>query len=165
MTWLEVEQILHTEREKEICEAEKEIVLFEFEIIKSQLQELVTKNINGPDNERLDLSEFFLDTALYNYKKDINKQECKSTEIYLKALIEAQDKVSKYLMENCWHPMEVKTQMVFGIFSRTEVSNFPLLPQDSYHDRQLAWVHEQRKVEQFLKIPDNFSPWMIIDKE
>lgn len=160
-----MEQILHTEREREICAAEKESVLSEFEIIKSQLQELVTKNINGPDNEKLDLSEFYLDTALYNYKRDVNKQECKNTEIYLKALIEAQDKVSKYLMENCWHPMEVKTKMVLGIFSRTEVSNFPLLPPESFRSRQLTWVHEQRKVEQFLKIADNFSPWMIIDKE
>lgn len=125
----------------------------------------MTQNINGPDNEKLELSEFYLDTALYNYKRDLNKLECKNTENYLKALIVAQDKVSKYLMENCWHSMITKSKRVRGIFSRTEIDNFTLFPEDSLTEKQLAWVHEQRKIEQFLKVSDNFTPWMILSEE
>lgn len=95
MTWLEIQEELKVEKEKEICLMEKTTMLQEFTEIKETLNNLVTNNIRGPDNERLDLLEFFLDTALHNHKKELNKQECKHTEIYLRALIVAQDKVRR----------------------------------------------------------------------
>lgn len=156
--------ILQINKEQKICQSEKTNILIDLKQIKMIINNLVTANINGPDNEKLELLEFYLDRGLYNQKTDLNKQECKKTEIYHKALIVAQDKVSKYLMENCWDSMQTKSQIVRGIFNRTEVSNFALLPQELVIDR-LDWVHELRKVEQFLKVSDCFTPWAILPEE
>ncbi|KAJ8921824.1 hypothetical protein NQ315_008456 [Exocentrus adspersus] len=164
-SWLEVEQILQTEKEEAMCSTEKAEILLEFNDIKDTINDLVTKNIEGPDNEKLDLLEFHLDTALYNQKKELNKQECKNTEIYLKALIVAQDKVSKYLMENCWYTMDVKSQAVKGIFSKLNATNYALLPPDPIKESKLAWIQDQRKFEQFLRLRDSFEPWNVMTDE
>ncbi|KAJ8944589.1 hypothetical protein NQ318_006002 [Aromia moschata] len=103
-TWLEVQKILETEKEEEICRDEKQAIMKEFLEIQSILTGLVTKNQEAPENEKLDTLEFYLDTALYNKKKEKNKEDCKHVENYLKALIVAQDEVTDHLIKNTGTP-------------------------------------------------------------
>ncbi|KAJ8982465.1 hypothetical protein NQ317_000423 [Molorchus minor] len=163
-TWLEVQRALNIEKEEEICKEEKDDIKKELKEIKSILKHLVTKNIEGPDNERLDMLEFYLDTALYNNKRDQNKSDCKNAETYLKALIEAQDEVSNHLMKNYWEPMDIRGKKACGIFSKSEIGNYVLLPTNQEQLRRTVWIAEQRKVEQFLS-KDTFEPWMMVPKE
>lgn len=163
-TWIEIQEILKTEEEEKICRAEKESILEEFREIKETLISKVTHNMIGPENEKIDLLEFFLDTAVYNQKKLKNKEECKETEINMKALMVAQDKVTSYLKTNYLQPMGVVGKIIRGIFQRTMATNYVLLPHNETRTRQLAWIEELRKVEQYLSISATFEPWLRLDK-
>ncbi|KAJ8927379.1 hypothetical protein NQ314_020154 [Rhamnusium bicolor] len=152
-------------KEEEICEVEKAEILEEFNDIRNELIYLVTNNLNGPENEKLDLQDFYLDTALYNLKKQQNREDCKKTEIYLKALIVAQDTISQYLLKNYWETMEVKGKVMCGIFVSTMATKYTLLPRNMEKVKRLAWVEEQRRVEQFLCFNKSFYPWIIKTEE
>lgn len=76
-----------------------------FQEIQAILQDLVSENILAPENKKLDLLEFYLDTKLYQLKQQQNKEECKQLETYLKCLIQAQDNVSDYIIKKYYIPM------------------------------------------------------------
>lgn len=160
-----MESILQTEEDELKCRGEKAAILTQFNEIKSVLVDLVDKNEEGPENERIDLLEFYLDTGAYNQKKLQNKDDCKNTEIYLKALIQAQDKVSKYLMTNYINAMGIAGKLIRGIFVNTLTQSFTLLPPKAYNLSDLSWIEERRKIEQILSLNDSFEPWSNIAKE
>ncbi|XP_060535582.1 cilia- and flagella-associated protein 43 [Cylas formicarius] len=164
-TWKDVQRLRQIAREEELCKLEKNAVWNEFKDIQRQLRELVTRNLEGPENEKIDLTEFYLDTALYNVMQQNNKEDCKRTETYLRCLIVAQDKVSDYLIKNYWDKMGVIWQQIHGFFSATKATKYCLLPEDEKKLKRLAWAEEQRKVEQFLTSQDSFEPWVMVSRE
>lgn len=138
----------------------KQELLKEFQNIKEILNEMVTRNMNGPENEKVDFVDFYLDTGNYNRKKLKNKRECKEMEIHMKALIIAQDKVTVYLKRTYLLPMGVIGKIIRGIFQKTMATNYVLLPQDEKRLRQLKWIEELRKVEQCMSNTATFQPWL-----
>ncbi|XP_057663205.1 cilia- and flagella-associated protein 43 [Diorhabda carinulata] len=164
-TWIEVYEMEKSIKEAALCKAEKSEIWEEFYSIKSSLNYLVTNNINGPELEKIDLQEFFLDSNMYNQKKQKNREECKKTEIYLKALIDAQNVVTEYVKKTYWEPMGVKGKVVRGIFQRTIATIYTLLPYNEAAAKRLAWVEEQRKIEEFLSVHSVFEPWLKLTPE
>lgn len=165
MNWLEVQRILKCEREEEICREQKAALLEEFKDIQKTLCDLVTKNLEGPENEKIDLVEFYLDTTTYNLRKAINKEECKTTETYLKSLIEAQDRVSTYLQKNYLDTMHAPGKAIKGIFQPTMATSFILLPPVPSVKSRFQWTEELRKVQQFINLTGSFEPWIQMTKE
>ncbi|XP_050507763.1 cilia- and flagella-associated protein 43 isoform X1 [Diabrotica virgifera virgifera] len=164
-TWLEVYEIERVLKEEAFCKAEKNEILEEFYSIQSTLKSLVTSNLRAADIEKIDLLEFYLDTNTYNQRKAKNREECRKTETYLKALIEAQNIVSQYVTKTYWDPMGVRGKVVRGIFQKTIATIYTLLPRNEASIRRLAWVEEQRKIEEFLSVNCIFEPWLKIPPE
>lgn len=125
---------------------------------------MVTKNLTGPENEKIDLVEFYLDTGAYQQKKLQNKEKCKETEIYMKALIIAQDKVTSFLKKNYLEPMGVTGKIIRGIFKKTMATNYVLLPPNQAEMRILEWIEEIRKVQQYMSISATLEPWIKMSK-
>nr|CAH7727119.1 unnamed protein product [Callosobruchus chinensis] len=164
-SWVEVEEILRIEREEELCRVERKRIMDEFLSIKEALQELVTQNLEGPENEKIDLLEFYLDTSTYFQKRNQNKEDCRYMESYLKALIVAQDKVSEHIIKTYWEPMDVKGRLLKGIFVNTMCNLYVLLPPDQEGLKRLAWIEELRKIEKILASHDLFEPWLPLKKD
>ncbi|VEN41838.1 unnamed protein product [Callosobruchus maculatus] len=164
-SWIEVEEILRTEREEELCRVERKRIMTEFLSIKKALQQLVTQNLEGPENEKIDLLEFYLDTSTYFQKRNQNKEDCRYMESYLKALIVAQDKVSEHIIKTYWEPMDVKGRLLKGIFVNTMCNLYVLLPPDQEGLKRLAWIEELRKIEKILSAHDQFEPWLPLKKD
>ncbi|XP_050303153.1 cilia- and flagella-associated protein 43 [Anthonomus grandis grandis] len=164
-SWKEIQKLKNIEAEEEQCRVEKNKILKEFQDIQNILQQLVSDNLEAPDNKKLDLLEFYLDAQSYQKKQQANKEECKELEIYLKHLILAQDTVSEYIINNYYKPMGVQWQTIMGIFSVQKATNYCLLPENPEQEFTLRWIEEQRRIEQFLSSQDTFEPWMPMSKE
>ncbi|XP_030768231.1 cilia- and flagella-associated protein 43 [Sitophilus oryzae] len=158
--WKEIQRLKLIASEEKACRIEKEKIWAEFHDISKTLKALVDQNMETTENKKLDLMEFYLDTALYNKKQLQNKEDCKQTETYLKCLIVAQDKVSNYIIKNYWEPMGIQWGNILGIFSEVKATNYCLLPESQNQLDKLSWVEEQRKVEQFMSSQDTFEPWV-----
>nr|CAI5834168.1 unnamed protein product [Callosobruchus analis] len=156
---------LPEEREEQLCRVERKRIMTEFLSIKKALQELVTRNLEGPENEKIDLLEFYLDTSTYFQKRNQNKEDCRYMESYLKALIVAQDKVSEHIIKTYWEPMDVKGRLLKGIFVNTMCNLYVLLPPDQEGLKKLAWIEELRKIEKILATHDLFEPWLPLKKD
>lgn len=103
--WKEIERLKTIEEEERQCAVERNSILEEFWDIQKSVQQLVDANFSAPDNKKLDLLEFYLDTQSYQKKQQQNKEDCKQLETYLKCLIVAQDKVSQYIIKNYYETM------------------------------------------------------------
>ncbi|CAH1968983.1 unnamed protein product [Acanthoscelides obtectus] len=164
-SWIEVEEILRIEKEKQLCRVERKRIMDEFLSIKRTLNDLVTQNLEGPENERIDLHEFYLDTSTYVQKRNKNIEDCRYMDRYLKALIVAQDKVSDHIIKTYWEPMDVKGRLLKGIFVNTMCNLYVLLPPDQESLKRLAWIEELRKIEKILATHDLFEPWLSMTKD
>lgn len=148
-----------------MCAVEKGSIMVEFQNIKSTLVDLVSKNQTGPENEKLDLGEFYLDSALLANKQNINKEDIKNREMYLKALIVAQDKVSDHLKTNYLAIMDKPSTCIRGIFHPSKVDSYGLLPSDKNMENRFKWILEMRKVHRILETTGNFFPWIPMSQE
>ncbi|KAG5881166.1 hypothetical protein JTB14_024580 [Gonioctena quinquepunctata] len=162
MTWMDVDCVMKLESDELECREEKQEILAEFKDIKTTLNKMITNNLEGPENEKIDLLEFYLDTPTYNIEKHKNKEECKKKEVYFKALIEARDRVSQHIIRNYLDKMRVSGRIIRGIFHDVMATNYTMLPVDPAKVMRLAWVEEQRRVEMFLSANDSFRPWLPI---
>lgn len=149
-----------TKREELSCRVERDNILAEFKSIKTELGRLLTANIEGPDNEKLDLQEFNLDVDLKEELIRQSQDDCQRTKIYLESLIVAQDKVTQWLKTFCWDSMAIIGQSICGIFSNFQVDNYVLVPFEQAMQQNLNLVDEYRKLEIQLATDDTFQPWL-----
>lgn len=163
--YLEVQEMKKLEKEAFQCKKERDSILSEFKSIKTDLQNLLTANLEGPDNEKLDLKEFNLNTALYNEKAEYHAKLCKATEVYLRDLITAQNGVSEYMMANFWNQMLVPGGAIKAIFNNFEVTNYPLRPPDPNREHVFEGIRHQRRIERYLSEMNSFHPWQPMPEE
>ncbi|GJQ81907.1 hypothetical protein Trydic_g3740, partial [Trypoxylus dichotomus] len=159
-TWLEMEQMKKTEEEYLKCEKQRKNILKRFRQIKRMVGELLTKNLEGPENEYLDVQDFNLDTELKEQRWLENNEKCKETKIYLEKLIVAQDKVSQWIKEYCWDTMAEPGKSIFGIFTDLEVENYVLLPDDPQQMEIVKYIEEHRAIEEMMANTEIFEPWV-----
>lgn len=160
MTWFQVTESKRKEKESELCAEERAIILQDFKIIQSEIQELLTINLEGPDNEKIPIQDFNLDTEYADRLKSESAKLCEQTKNYLEALIVAQDKVTKWCKGYFWSRMLVQGQSIWSIFGNFDVQNYALFPERPEKQIQLLSTEEQRKTEQFLAKHDSFKPWI-----
>lgn len=133
----------------------------EFKLIQAEVQQLLSANLDGPDNEKLDVQEFNLDVDLKNRKIEESRETCTNTKEYLEALIQAQDNVSNWLKNYCWNKMEVQGQEIRAIFQNFFVNNYVLLPSDDGVPKyELEVMQAVRKLEMQMSKEDIFEPWV-----
>lgn len=65
-------------------------------------------NYTNLPEEKLPISAFDLDEGTREVKRSKAQKRCNETELYLKALIVAQDRQCEVLKEKCWNTMETK---------------------------------------------------------
>ncbi|RZB40350.1 WD repeat-containing protein 96 [Asbolus verrucosus] len=163
--YLEVEELKKIEQERIKCKVERTAIVKEFKSIQEELQHLLTENIEGPDNEKLNLMEFNLNIKLYEQKAEHHKKVCKATEIYLKHLIEAQNQISQFMLDNFWAKMRIPGTAIKAIFAHFEVWNYVLLPKNVETEEILKWIRHQRRIERYLSEMNSFHPWVPMPEE
>ncbi|XP_066139211.1 cilia- and flagella-associated protein 43 isoform X2 [Euwallacea fornicatus] len=165
MNWKEIQRLKIIEEEERQCAKELSKILNEFQDIQNILINLVNQNVDGPENQKLDMLEFYLDIPSYHKRQQKNKEDCKELDTYLKCLILAQDKVSAYIIKNYYEPMVVQWQNILGIHSAVKATNYSLLPENHSQIKRFRWIEEQRKIERYLSSQDNFEPWLAMTKQ
>jgi hypothetical protein len=163
--YLEVQEMRKLETERLKCHAERQAILYEFALIQRDLQELLTANIEGPENEKLDLKEFNMNTKLFEEKAEYHKKLRKATEIYLSHLIDAHNQISDYMVASYWEKMRIPGTAIRAIFANFEVNNYVLLPEDINREQILEWIRCQRRIERYLNNMSSFQPWEPIEEE
>ncbi|KAL3280262.1 hypothetical protein HHI36_017757 [Cryptolaemus montrouzieri] len=158
-TWLEINRMRKTGHEKKLFEEERNAIVEEFREIRNQLRSLLNQNLEGPENEKLELAEFNLDTKYFDELKEANRIECKETEQYIKKYMVAMYKVCDNIKKMCYDSMQVQKRKIFGISSAINVESYSLLPPDGKKMEGLNWVQEQLKLERFVNDNDLFAPW------
>ncbi|KAF5280666.1 hypothetical protein FQA39_LY05314 [Lamprigera yunnana] len=162
-TWAEIDQINKELQERQLCAEERHDILVQFSIVKRDIQELLTKNLEGPDNEKLDVQTFNVDIALKEEKIKQSQEECKKVKLYLEALIVAQDEVANWIKNFCWDPMLVQGQDVSGIFENWSVDNYALRKYDfaiTVSEAKLKLIAELRNLENQMAKKDSLQPWI-----
>lgn len=69
---------------------------------------LLEKNYTNSPEEKLPISAFYLDEGTKKVKRSKTQKRCIEIELYMKALIVAQDRQCEILKEKCWNTMETK---------------------------------------------------------
>jgi hypothetical protein len=69
---------------------------------------LLERNYINPPDEKVPVSAFNLDEETRNEKIRKTQNKCKEIELYLKALIVAQDKLCETLKQRYWNTVETK---------------------------------------------------------
>lgn len=159
-TWLEVENLKKTQQEYKRCEVQRKSIFKKFKQIQKFVQQLLSKNLEGPEDEYLDIQDFNLDTELKETKWHENHGRCKQTKTYMEKLVVAEDQVSEWIKEFCWNTMRNQGQTLFGIFSEIWVENYVLLPENP-KDLELAnFIEEHRILEEMMAHNEIFEPWV-----
>lgn len=120
---------------------------------------MLIQNLEGPENERLDVQEFCLDLVDQAKKKDNARKDCLLMKEYYGKLIVAQDKVTTWIRKTFWDSMHVQGRIIQGIFANFEVENYTLLPPDGRQQEVLKIVEQFRSIENELAVDDIFEPW------
>lgn len=158
-SYLQILEEKHLEQERKKCHEEKTAILEEFSLIQKELQFLLTENLEGPGNEKLDLEEFNLDTKLFEEKHEENKQLLKATEIYFKKIIDANNAIAEYMMENFWRRMKVPGCTIKAIFANFEVDNFVLVPEVENRENMIDWIKKFLNMTRSIEQGNVFHPW------
>lgn len=138
---------------------ERYYILEEFKFIQRDVQQLLTKNIEGPENEILDIQKFNLDSEYAEEQKLWSVVRCKHTKTYLETLIVAQDSVTKWCKMYFWEKMYVQGKTIWAISDNFNLQNYVMIPkQEDAHDTEV--VEEKRRIEDLMSRPDSFQPWI-----
>lgn len=148
------------DKESEICAAERLSILQEFHAIQREIKKLLTKNLEGPENERISIQEFNLETNYVEHQRIRSLARCRQARLYLEALIEAQNKVSKWCKEYFWDSMFVQGKSIWAIFGSFDVQNYVLLHDCDIKSDALRKIEQQRRTEELMAKYDRFRPWV-----
>lgn len=149
------------EKETQLCKNERESIRNEFKCIQHDLQNLLTKNLEGPENERIPMQEFNLETDYAQEQRERSKIECKRAKLYLEKLIEVQDQVAKWCIKNFYDKMSVQGKSLWAIFDNFSVQNYVLLKVHGSIDEEfLRRIEAQRHMEELMAKYDRFQPYV-----
>ncbi|KAI4459081.1 hypothetical protein MML48_6g00013951 [Holotrichia oblita] len=160
VTWLEMEEMKRVQEDYLKCATQRKSIIKHFKSIKKQVVALLTQNLEGPENEYLDIQDFNLDSELKEQRWLENNLKCKETKIHLEKMIVAQDKVSDWIKQYCWDTMAEQGKTIFGIFADIDVDNYVLLPEDVNNTEVSKYIEEHRVLEEMMANVEIFEPWV-----
>lgn len=158
-TWLELVVLRTTQREYRLCLRERFYILEEFKVIQKEVQELLTENIEGPDNEVLDVQKFNLDTEQAEEQRMWSETRCRHAKTYLETLIVAQDNVTKWCKKYFWERMHIHGKSMWAICDNFDIRNCVMLPEDQ-NNEEINGITEKRRIEDLMARLDSFRPWV-----
>ena len=116
--------------------------------LRHRLNELLTKNDQAPDLEKLDRSEFVIDCRGRDCILDANKNRVAEIRDKLDAEDMQRDQVSSNIKRDCWDSMEVHaTECRALLREKMAAVNFPLSNISQGAERQMECVCNFRKLE------------------
>lgn len=164
-TWLEMQEINLREKERKTCEKERSDIWKNFVSIRNAVQELLTANIEGPDNEKLNLQVFNIDLALKNEKLQKSKEDCEKMRAYLLAKIIAQDKVTNFIKSFCLSNISVPCKSINAFYENYDVTNYTITTNNYFSSETFLLLSTFREIEKFICTKDIFKPWDPLTKE
>lgn len=158
ISWLESRHHKYLQSElqnnKQICNE----MAFQMQILRKGVQVLVDQNEEKPDDERLSIQQFNLNESHHK----LLHQEAHSADLDTKSdmlkLIEKEKGIQQWLLDNCWHKMEVKSTSIKGIFENIQTENFSLYCVDPEEEQRLSTAILRFRIEQ-LTNSDIFRPF------
>lgn len=158
-TWLEVEELLKVERERRACLTERKAIIASFKQLRREVRSLLIGNLEGPENEKLDIQEFNLDEEFKERVAFRNQIECDNAKKYYEQVIIAQNKVTQWIKRTCWDPISIQRKSILAFFASMDVENYPLFPLSDKEINYFEKVEEARLIELLLSYEDSFKPW------
>ncbi|XP_075245567.1 cilia- and flagella-associated protein 43-like isoform X2 [Convolutriloba macropyga] len=146
-TCKELAEVAGIKEEDKSYEPMKREILSEIKYLRKQLEAMIEANEQAPDIEKLERSEFVLDTEEYaRLKTDSDQQVAKAYEsIELDNL--AKMFVRSVMKQECWDNMTIKGKSLKGFARLLVVSNFPMKDRSEQEMEELHYVTRLRKVE------------------
>ena len=126
LTWSQwkSKQILH--KEKLNWSNKKEEIIMEFSALKNKIKDLLDKNENYSEFNKLPISYFALDKTLREKKIKVSKDERAEVKHELELDCEERVRIAKWIKKEYWDPQTVLAKSIFGIFDNTEVANYTI---------------------------------------
>lgn len=158
-SWLEYQDIMQTQEDVLVCRFDREMLLKDLNETKATIQNLITLNLEGPENQMLELTEFNLNLNAYKELCKKTDDECEYLNKYYRKLIVEQDKVFNYIKTNFYDIMMVPERQLYALFQNHCVANYSLpLPNIEQLER-IENIEEYEKLESLCAPTDRFYPW------
>ncbi|XP_042358212.1 cilia- and flagella-associated protein 43 [Plectropomus leopardus] len=147
-TWLESRREAAIKEENEQYSETKENFRKTFKELHDTIQEMMHKNENIPDIERLEQQEFNLDDEEQRRLEAMVEQEVARVRNEVKWEILAKCYLGDVQRRECWDSMKVKGKAIKAFHSEHEVKNYPLKERTEKEVEDLRRVQNMRKIEE-----------------
>lgn len=147
------------------CQEERVDIWNKFLSIRNSIRQLLTANIEGPDNEKLNLQMFNIDLELKREKLKKSREDCERMKAYLLAKIVAQDKVTNFIKSYCLDVMSMPGKSINAFYENYEVTNYTTVRDSFFSAESFLLLCTFREMESFVSSKDMFRPWSIVNKE
>ncbi|KAL5017485.1 hypothetical protein ScPMuIL_007074 [Solemya velum] len=146
-TWYQIQLLeAHKEEDKQYTDLKKDLRV-QIRDMRRTIQDMMRKNENLPEIEKLGRHEFDLDIEEQNRLQAESEAEIQR----VREEIEFENLAKMYLREmikkECWDDMKVKGRAIQAFNSSLEVSNFPLKERTVAQQNALDMVTKRRQIE------------------
>lgn len=114
---------------------------------KSTFKELMQRNEEGSDIERLGLQEFAIDLEQRDKLLREEEEKVNKTREAITITYKGKELIAEKVKEQCWDSMNVKGMMFTSFKSGQEVHNFPLRNPSPEEASRTAKIHHLRKMQ------------------
>lgn len=162
ISWLESRQNKNLQSEMQNNKQIRQEITLQMQILRKEIHHLLDQNEMRPEDEKLPIQQFNLNETHH----ELLHQEAHSADLDTKQemlrLIEKEKSIQRWLMENCWQVMDVKSTLIKCIFWENCVENFSLLLEDPEMLSKLDKAVKRFKIEQLIN-SDVFQPFAPIN--
>lgn len=147
------------EQEANLYRKERESILNDFQILKQKLKQLIDKNDQASEEEKLPIEAFNIDKWGTEIKVQ-KAQDDRDLEMEkMKKWHQDENKTIDLIIDRTWNKMKTKALTIRGIFTKLRVENYPLLQESLADAQKLEQVKLWRQMENRVSINDTFLPW------
>ncbi|KAJ8674410.1 hypothetical protein QAD02_005672 [Eretmocerus hayati] len=165
LTWLEWKEQQKIKKESETFGKKREAVLSDYTNLKNKVIELLNKNENSSDMERLPIAAFALDENFRERSLKKAKDERQDVQNRLESDCLERDRVVHWIQKSFWDQQKVLAQSICGIFDDTEVSNYAMSADVTVSHDLAAFSRFLFQVVRELTNFDDIKPWVMYSKE
>lgn len=158
-TWLQWREQQRIEEERKSASDEKEKILSKFLSLKNKVVELLDKNENLSQPDRLPVSAFDLNKGLRERQTKAAKDDREDVRHQVESDCLERERVADWIQSNFWEPQKVLAQSIFGIFDDTEVTNYTICADKIGLPNFFDFAQFARNVAKDITAHDTIYPW------
>ncbi|XP_014610043.1 PREDICTED: cilia- and flagella-associated protein 43-like [Polistes canadensis] len=159
LTWVDWVKRKILKEEENVCAVERRSIMKDFLVLKNVVVELLNKNEIVPELERLPVSDFDLDKAEREHAMKVAKDAREDKRLEHEFNCSSMDHIAAWIERNYWDSQKILAKSIFSINGYLEVTNFPLVVENSDIKETTEFAQFQRHFLLSINKPENFQAW------